>query len=92
MPIEKGVVNRTLRPQLYTIPRFASERYQILQFQGEFSTQNYDNITELVKNFKHEKFSEAEEVFRSVLVDVARSDANPVSCNWGLRFADLIMC
>jgi hypothetical protein len=35
--------------------RFASKRHQILKFQGEFSTQNYDNITELVKNFKYEK-------------------------------------
>jgi hypothetical protein len=41
----------TFRPQLHDT-RFASERHQILQFQGEFSSQNYDNITELVKNFK----------------------------------------
>jgi hypothetical protein len=31
------------------------ERHQILQFEGEFGTQNYYNITELVKNVKYEK-------------------------------------
>jgi hypothetical protein len=34
---------------------FVPERHQILQFQGEFSTQNRDNKTELVKKFKYEK-------------------------------------
>jgi hypothetical protein len=43
-----------LRPQLQE-NGFASERHQILQFHGEFSAQNYDNITELVKNFEYEK-------------------------------------
>ena len=42
------------RPQFHDTG-FASERHQILQSQGKFSTQNYDNITELVKNFKYEK-------------------------------------
>jgi hypothetical protein len=37
----------------------------MLQFQGEFRTQIYDNITELVKNFKYQKF-------KSVLVYIAR--------------------
>ena len=31
---------------------FALERHKMLEFQGEFSTQNYDNTTELVKNYK----------------------------------------
>jgi hypothetical protein len=43
-----------LRPQLHDTG-FASERHQILQFHGESNTQNYDNITEVVRNFKYEK-------------------------------------
>jgi hypothetical protein len=42
------------RPELHDTG-FASERHQILHFQEEFSAQNYDNITELVKKFKYEK-------------------------------------
>jgi hypothetical protein len=44
-----------LRHAIVDIGPLASERHQILQFQGEFSTQTDDNITELVKIFKYEK-------------------------------------
>jgi hypothetical protein len=46
-------IHRSIRPRLHDTG-LASKRHQILQIQGEFS-KNYDNITELVKNFKYEK-------------------------------------
>jgi hypothetical protein len=54
IPFTNFALWRLLRPQLHDTG-FASEQHQILQFQGEFSTQNDDNITEFVKNFKYEK-------------------------------------
>jgi hypothetical protein len=41
---ENAGKGKTFRPQLHDTG-FASKRHQILHFQGEFNTQNYDNIT-----------------------------------------------
>ena len=43
------------RPQLHDTG-LLSDRHEILPFHGEFSIQNYDNITKLINNSKDEKF------------------------------------
>ena len=62
-------IHRSIRPHLHDTG-LASKRHQILQFQGEFSTQNYDNVTDRIS--QKLQICKVVRGRKASLVDVAR--------------------